>query len=78
MDRFEPNLRIPGPTGLPPSVREGQHLASTLDPSPPGRCVQSRPERWHRDVAAANCAVRDGQRVMRGEVPCAVDESAGR
>ena len=22
MDRFEPNLRIPGPTGLPPSVRE--------------------------------------------------------
>ncbi|MEA2653268.1 MAG: hypothetical protein QOI37_495, partial [Chloroflexota bacterium] len=21
MDRFEPNLRIPGPTGLPPSVR---------------------------------------------------------
>ena len=26
MDRFEPNLRIPGPTGLPPSVREaGAH-----------------------------------------------------
>ena len=22
MDRFEPNLRIPGPTALPPSVRE--------------------------------------------------------
>ena len=22
MSRFEPNLRIPGPTGLPPSVRE--------------------------------------------------------
>ena len=22
MNRFEPNLRIPGPTGLPPSVRE--------------------------------------------------------
>src|SRR6187399_3683976 len=22
VDRFEPNLRIPGPTGLPPSVRE--------------------------------------------------------
>ena len=22
MERFEPNLRIPGPTGLPPSVRE--------------------------------------------------------
>ena len=22
MDRFEPNLRIPGPTSLPPSVRE--------------------------------------------------------
>ena len=21
MDRFEPNLRIPGPTALPPSVR---------------------------------------------------------
>ncbi|TFG67305.1 MAG: alanine--glyoxylate aminotransferase family protein, partial [Thermomicrobiales bacterium] len=21
MDRFEPNLRIPGPTGLPPTVR---------------------------------------------------------
>ncbi len=26
MDRFEPNLRIPGPTGLPPTVREaGAH-----------------------------------------------------
>ena len=26
MDRFEPNLRIPGPTALPPSVREaGAH-----------------------------------------------------
>ena len=22
MDRFEPNLRIPGPTALPPTVRE--------------------------------------------------------
>ena len=22
MDRFEPNLRIPGPTTLPPTVRE--------------------------------------------------------
>ncbi|MEX2010765.1 MAG: hypothetical protein WEF51_00860, partial [Chloroflexota bacterium] len=22
VDRFEPNLRIPGPTALPPSVRE--------------------------------------------------------
>ena len=26
MDRFEPNLRIPGPTALPPTVREaGAH-----------------------------------------------------
>ena len=41
MNRFEPNLRIPGPTGLPPSVREaggrqminhrGPEFAATID-----------------------------------------------
>ena len=44
MDRFEPNLRIPGPTALPPSVREagarqminhrGPEFAAMLGPHP--------------------------------------------
>ena len=46
MDRFEPNLRIPGPTALPPSVRtaggrqminhRGPEFAAMLAPDPRG------------------------------------------
>ena len=46
MNRFEPNLRIPGPTGLPPSVREagarqminhrGPEFAAMLERIPTG------------------------------------------
>ena len=34
VDRFEPNLRIPGPTALPPTVREAAPTTDLASPPP--------------------------------------------
>ena len=68
MDRFEPNLRIPGPTALPPSVREaggrqminhrGPEFAAMLEPDPDRAC--SRTSGRRSDIAIISTAPGTG------------------
>ena len=50
MTRFEPNLRIPGPTALPPSVREAGGRQMVNHRGTEFKALLERVERGHEAV----------------------------
>ena len=59
MDRFEPNLRIPGPTALPPRVRERGRPADDQPPRPGVRRDARADPRRHEAVLRDDVRRRD-------------------
>ena len=67
MTRFEPNLRIPGPTALPPTVREAGGRQMVNHRGEEFKALLGRVEALVRELLAAALGVRPADvQIVRG------------